>query len=47
MVKRYKGKEISTGYYVYGPLSIIDGEYYIDDFESGKVLVYPESVEEE
>ena len=43
---QYKGKDMLTGYYVYGPL-FEDGEgnSYIDDIEAGCVKVYPETVE--
>ena len=41
----YKGKDITTGYYVYGPLYANETGYYIDDIEAGLVKVEPGSVE--
>ena len=35
----YKGKDIVTGYYVYGPLYIEEGHAYINDIEAGLVPV--------
>lgn len=41
----YKGKDVVTGYWVYGPLYANESGYYIDDIESGLVRVEPDSVE--
>ena len=40
----YKGKDLVTGYYVYGPLLIQDGKTWINDIECGLIPVEPESV---
>ena len=42
----YKGKDIITGYWVYGPLHIDDSGCYIDDIESGLVQVEYNSIEQ-
>jgi len=44
--KHYKGKDITTGYWVYGPLYIDDSGYYIDDIEAGNVKVEYNSIEQ-
>ena len=45
MSQQYKGKDIITGYWVYGPLYTDDTGCYIDDIESGLVQVECDSVE--
>ena len=46
MAEQYKGKDIITGYYVYGPLYMDDSGYYIDDVEAGVVKVEYNSIEQ-
>lgn len=46
MAEQYKGKDIITGYYVYGPLYMDDSGYYIDDVEAGIVKVEYNSIEQ-
>ena len=46
MKQQYKGKDIMTGYWVYGPLYIDDSGCYIDDVESGIVQVEYNSIEQ-
>lgn len=40
----YKGKDEITGYYVYGPLTINEQGYFINDVEAGLVKVLPETI---